>query len=67
MSTIPGNPYAEKYSASSGLSAEVVSSLIVAHEHRTIALIAYLEYAEGDEYEAVHRQVAQCLGLRADS
>ena len=40
MSNLPGNPLGEKYGDSKGLSAEVVSALIVAHELRTANLIA---------------------------
>ena len=41
MNNLPGNPMAEKYQESRGLSAEVVSALIVAHELRTANLLSY--------------------------
>lgn len=43
--------------------AKVWAHMAIAHEQRTANLIAFLDHAEGDQYEALHAQVSGRLGL----
>lgn len=61
MSTLQGNPLGEEYGSSKGLSAEVVSALIIAHELRTANLIAYAEQMRRDRTSGTNAATTEVL------